>query len=62
MSDLMDTLERHLTDDASAIIQKFLANPVPGRVELMGFKCVENRLNTFNISVAMPSPDLIDSS
>jgi hypothetical protein len=30
-----------------------LANPVPGRVEVMGFERVENRLDTFDISVAV---------
>jgi len=35
-----------------------LANLVPGRVEVMGFKCIENKLNTFNISVSVSCPML----
>ena len=39
-----------------------LANPVPGRVEVTGFKRIENGLNTFNITVAVLTPDAVQSS
>jgi hypothetical protein len=39
-----------------------LANPVPGRVEVTGFKRVENGLDTFDISVAVLTPDAVQSS
>jgi len=39
-----------------------LVNPVPERVEVTGFKCVKNGLNTFKISVAMLMPNAIQSS
>ncbi len=39
-----------------------LVNPVLERVEVTGFKCVENGLDTFKISVAMLMPNAIQSS
>jgi hypothetical protein len=39
-----------------------LANPVPGKVEVTGFRRVENGLNTFDISIAVPTPDAVQSS
>jgi hypothetical protein len=39
-----------------------LANPVPGRVEVMGFKRVENGLNAINISVAVLTHDAVQPS
>jgi hypothetical protein len=39
-----------------------LTNPFPGRVEVTGFKRVENGLNTFDISVAVLTPDAVQSS
>jgi hypothetical protein len=39
-----------------------LTYPFPGRVEVTGFKCVENGLNTFDISVAVLTPDAVQSS
>jgi hypothetical protein len=39
-----------------------LANPVPGRVEVSGFKRVENGLNTFNIGVSVLTPNAVQLS
>jgi phosphoribosylformylglycinamidine (FGAM) synthase PurS component len=39
-----------------------LANPVPGRIEVTGFKRVENGLNAINISVAVLTRDAVQPS
>lgn len=39
-----------------------LANPVPGRVKVTSFKCVENGLNAIDISVTVLKRDAVQPS
>jgi hypothetical protein len=39
-----------------------LANPVPGRVKVTGFKCIKNGLNAIDITVTVLKRDAVQPS
>ena len=61
-SDLMINGSKAAEENVVEHKDSILPNPVPGRVEVMGSKGIENRLDAINISVTVLKRDVVQSS